>query len=132
MTEYLNDRFLFHLPEAEAIWLLLYDYIASEDGPDYNEAEMEKLCADVLPRVWDRVLALERAHFADEVDVALARLEARLATLREVSALAWDLGATYYDDAPMHRFAMKLQSLVNEAEAGIRHESHEPRDPEDA
>ena len=45
--------------KAAQIWDLLYPYIASEDGPDYSEVNMEVLCADVLPKVWDLVLGME-------------------------------------------------------------------------
>lgn len=76
---------------------------------------MEKLCAEVLPKVWEQILALE----GGPLDTALIRLESRLATLKEVSSIAWEFGATYFDDSPMHRFAMKLQAIVNAAEAGL-------------
>jgi len=46
----------------------------------------------------------------------LTKREVRAATLKEVSSLAWEFGATYFTDSPMHRFAMKLQAMVNEAE----------------
>lgn len=100
-------------PEAEAIWHLLFDYIANEDGPDYNEANMETLCADVLPRVWDHVLYMERAAFAEDVGEELIRKTGRVEMLRLVSAMAWEFGATFFADSPMHRFAMKLQGLLN-------------------
>jgi hypothetical protein len=44
---------------VEAIWNKLFDYIATEDDPEYSETEMEKLCSDVLPQVWDLILKLE-------------------------------------------------------------------------
>ncbi len=45
--------------KATQIWDLLFPYIADENGPDYSEANMEVLCADVLPKVWDLVLGME-------------------------------------------------------------------------
>ena len=44
---------------TEAIWKLLHPYIASEDGPDYDEEEMEQLCTSVLPNVWNHAAELE-------------------------------------------------------------------------
>lgn len=41
---------------SDAIWGLLYPYIADENGPTYGEIEMEKLCTDVLPKVWSIVI----------------------------------------------------------------------------
>ncbi len=45
---------------AALIWDLLSPYIASEDPPDLSiDAEAELLTADVLPKVWEIVLAME-------------------------------------------------------------------------
>ncbi len=44
--------------ERNLIWGVLAPYIADENGPDYGEREMEELCANVLPGVWETVIAL--------------------------------------------------------------------------
>ena len=50
----------------------------------------------------------------------------RLITLKKISALAWEYGATYFLDSPMNSFAKKLQAIINEADAETVIESEQP------
>jgi len=46
--------------QVEAIWKLLWEYIANEDSAEDYSAEMaERLCECVLPLVWNEVAQLE-------------------------------------------------------------------------
>ena len=58
-----------------------------------------------------------RGRAPQEREVEMRKDEIRVKTLKEISSLAWEFGATYFTDSPMHRFAMKLQAMVNEAES---------------
>ena len=46
---------------ADAIWALLWKYIA-DDSPDddYSEDMAQELCEVVLPQVWNKVLMLDK------------------------------------------------------------------------
>jgi len=45
---------------TDAIWNLLWKYIANENiDEDYSAEMAEELCTEVLPKVWDYVLELD-------------------------------------------------------------------------
>ena len=51
-----------HCP-VDIIWQLLWPYIADENSDEDYSAEMaEKLCTEILPKVWDCVLDLASPH----------------------------------------------------------------------
>ena len=59
----LDRRRMMHTrnPNVETIWNLLAPYIASENPPDLgNEEQAELLTSNVLPTVWDLMLAVEK------------------------------------------------------------------------
>jgi len=68
-------------PEEDKLWEFLFPYIAGEDVV-YGESEMETLCEDVLPQVWDSIRQ-ERSDAAALRERMNVRPEAGIVTLEE-------------------------------------------------